>query len=207
VDDVTEFENLEALHAAVVRLQQQIAIPDPLMAKTNARYRKYIRDDPRSGYYRWLAAATAVLRPRRILELGTFRGASSLCMYASLCDPSQELTTCDIRSAADFVPEQMRRDPRVRIVVGDDLDLATFGSQPPTDIDLLFIDTVHSRAHVSAEWALYQPRCRAGALIVLDDIQLNDMPEFWNSITLPKLDVSADCHHSGFGIVLNGPPS
>jgi hypothetical protein len=49
---------------------------------------------------------------------------------------------------------------------------------------------------------IYKDLCKDGALIVLDDIRMNDMYGFWEELAYPKLEITADCHESGFGVFL-----
>ena len=68
-------------------------------------------------------------------------------------------------------------------------------------IDLMFIDTEHNYEQIAQEYALYGPFLRNGAMVVLDDIHLNDgMTRFWNEIPHPKVDTGDALHWSGFGI-------
>jgi predicted O-methyltransferase YrrM len=193
-------EDLQQIHRRINTLASAYIPPLELMSKVNSEYREYMWGRNGSGYYAWLALAVRVLKPKRILELGTYRGASTIMMYSELPLDCEWLISVDLEDNRDFIQEVIFADSRVRFVSGNDLDLNIYDGKLPELCDLLFIDTLHERQHVEDEWAIYKHLCSSGALVVLDDIRLNDMWEFWQALPYPKLDITADCHHSGFGI-------
>jgi len=67
---------------------------------------------------------------------------------------------------------------------------------------MLFIDTDHTFNQISAEWKIYKNLCNPGAIVILDDIRMNDMLDFWKSLPYPKLEITKKCHFSGFGFFL-----
>lgn len=168
-----------------------------LKEKCDAEFRGYLDGQDGSRYYHWLSLAVHFLRPNHILELGTNTGASAIAMYAELPEDST-LTTVDIQDVAHFIPEVMFADHRVGFVFGDDLKYEVLREMDKL-FDLLFIDTNHNAAHLRQELEIYLPFCVPGALVVLDDINVNDMREVWDSLPYPKIDISQDCHYSGFG--------
>lgn len=115
-------------------------------------------------------------------------------MRSELSETSR-LVTCDLAPTLKFVPPAVMSDARLRFYSGNDLDLNVFSDELPVGIDILFIDTEHTFAQVSAEWAVYRHLCNAGALIVLDDIRMNDMPRFWDALPYPKLELTEECHY------------
>jgi hypothetical protein len=80
--------------------------------------------------------------------------------------------------------------------------LNIFRDDLPIGIDMLFIDTDHTFAQASSEWNIYKHLCNPGAIVVLDDIRMNDMFDFWKSLPYPKLELTKECHVSGFGFFL-----
>jgi len=148
-------------------------------------------------------------RPALVVELGSGLGVSTLLMLSELAETAR-LVTCDIAPRLKCVPPEIMRDPRLKFYSGNDLNLSVFGDDLPVGIDLLFIDTEHTFDQVSAEWRIYGHLCRRGALVVLDDIRVQDMPRFWDALPYPKLELTEECHQSGFGVFLydaEGAPS
>lgn len=174
--------------------------PWRLLSGIDEEYSAYVQNkDGNSFYYQWLALLVRAITPKLILELGTGLGVSTLMMFSELRDEGR-LISCDVVQAPKFVPEDVRSDPRVKFYRGDDLDLNIYGEDLPVGIDVLFIDTEHTFRQVSAEWSVYKHLCNPGAIVVLDDIRMNDMQRFWDVLPYPKLELTEGCHFSGFGM-------
>jgi len=85
-----------------------------------------------------------------------------------------------------FMMLALHCDVRLKRLVGSDLSLSTYGAEIPSDIDLLFVDTVHEYEHVAAELALYLPLMAPGGIIVMDDISISlGMKRFWDGSLAP----------------------
>jgi hypothetical protein len=91
-------------------------------------------------------------------------------------------------------------DPRLQVLVGNDLDLATFDGIDITQIDLLFVDTDHTCAQATKEWEFYRPFLSENALVAFDDITMNDMGSFWGPLDCAKLETGTQYHYTGFGL-------
>lgn len=151
------------------------------------------------GYYLYLHALVKVLGAQNVLELGTCEGGSALFMMLALPEGGK-LTTVDVGGMEPWQLAPFFGDARLRRVLGDDLDLSIYGDDPPRDVDLLFVDTLHEYNHVRRELDLYQPRLSAGGVLVMDDIHLNEgMDKIWDELPLLKLDLGGQFHWSGFG--------
>lgn len=191
---------LVKLHGEVMAAIRNYRPPASLVDLLDEEYAGYVLNTTTGSlYYQWLALTVRMMKPALVVELGTGLGVSTLLILSEL-RATGRLVTCDLVPRPKFVPPTVMSDLRVRFVVGNDLDLSTFGDELPVGIDLLLIDTDHTYAQVSAEWRIYRHLCRPGALVVLDDINMNDMRRFWDSLSYPKLDLTAECHLSGFGI-------
>ncbi len=130
------------------------------------------RDDKNmlSGFYqgRLLSMFSKMLRPHRILEIGTYMGYSALCLAEGLADGGK-LITLDIEedtnltarsfwSKTDFDDKiEARLGPADEII--SDLD-ETF--------DLVFIDA--DKENYSNYFDLVFPKLRIGGLIVADNV-------------------------------------
>jgi predicted O-methyltransferase YrrM len=151
-------------------------------------------------YYLYLKTIVRELAPRKVLELGTDIGRSTLFMMLALPKDSSLITVelhdkprCDLSPFFD--------DPRLTIVQGDDLDLSIYKERDLSGIDLLYIDTNHDFDQISKEWELYRQFLAKDAIVILDDIHLNaGMDRFWESLSYPKVDGSRTIHFSGWGI-------
>ncbi|MEK7112631.1 MAG: class I SAM-dependent methyltransferase, partial [Patescibacteria group bacterium] len=141
------------------------------------------------------------LKPRRVLELGGAMGASALMMLSSLPKESRlySITLSEGGLEFSFVKENY---PNFVPIVGDDLILTNW----PKDLDLhkadlWFFDSEHNYNQLKSELELYRPFFKKGAVILIDDIKLNEgMWQAWVEFPGDKFDVSVYLHHSGFGI-------
>ena len=172
------------------------------MKKVNSEYRTYMES---GEYYTWLALATRVLKPKRILELGNYHGSSTIMIYSELTDKTEAFYSVDVVRDLAFVPKKIFSDSRMKFTFGNDLNLSIYDESLPVNLDFLFIDTLHEYRQIRDEWKIYRNLCKPSAIVILDDILLNDMPRFWAELPYPKIDLSKDCHQSGFGVFIYEP--
>jgi predicted O-methyltransferase YrrM len=102
---------------------------------------------------------------RTIVEFGVRGGVSTWAFLTGL-PPDGELWSVDIIDVWPSLPEEVRLDPRLHFVLGDDRDTRTRGKLP-LRADLVFIDSSHEYEHTVSElgYALaFDPR-----LIVMHD--------------------------------------
>ena len=108
------------------------------------------------------------LRPRRVLELGTFTGYSTIWMAAALPEGGR-LDTLEINDELeDLIREAFRRagvEDRVRLVIGDALDILPMVDET---YDLVYIDA-NKRDYVAYYQAVVD-LVRPGGLIVADNV-------------------------------------
>lgn len=151
-------------------------------------------------YYLYLNALVAMLKPKKVLELGTDIGRSAAFMMTALPENGRLITVeIGTHERTDLIP--WKDDPRLIIIQGDDLDLSIYKGIDLEGVDLLFIDAEHTYDHVSREWNLYRRFLNPGAVVALDDIHLNPgMERFWRELSCPKAVAGDGVHFSGFGI-------
>ena len=153
-------------------------------------------------YPRWLAAAVKVLEPRIIVELGNREGLSTAAILSALSDKKQSFYSLDIIKDLRYVSNRAKSDDRFKWIIGDCLDLSIFSriSEIPKNINMLFLDTVHTYEQVMNEFYVWEPLLADQCLVVIDDIRLNDKGKFFDELTHPKYDLTDLCHVSGFGV-------
>lgn len=109
--------------------------------------------------YAFLYGWTAILRPSRIVEIGTNTGVSSIVMAHALEDMEVDGTihTVDINPS---VIETARRQiaeagysTRIKVILGD------VSALPPGRFDLAFIDGGHSYEAVYKDLEVLHPKC------------------------------------------------
>lgn len=145
--------------------------PEPEMLYRLYRRTNLTRLYPRmcSGHLqgRILKMLTEMIKPRRILELGTFTGYSALC-FAEGMPEDAEFHTIEIDDELiDDIRELFDSTPwgeRMHIHVGDALDvIPTLGG----DWDLVFIDA--NKRHYTDYYEMLLPRVRQGGYIFADN--------------------------------------
>ncbi len=202
MDNVSGERYLKKLHEDIIAAGQQYELPWSILSQVNEEYLGYLKNaDGNSFYYQWLALLVKIIKPKQVLELGNSYGLSTLMMFSELLDTAR-LISCDMVKRLDFIPPHVLNDSRLKFYFGNDLNLNIFGNDLSVGIDMLFIDTNHTFEQISAEWKIYKNLCNPGAIVILDDIRVNDMFGFWKSLQYPKLEITEKCHSSGFGFFL-----
>jgi len=151
-------------------------------------------------YYLFLYNLVHLLKPKNVLELGTSIGRSALFMMCALPENST-LTTIEIGSHLRVDLEPFFNDPRLKIVYGSDMDKNVYSPLNLQNIDFIYIDTEHDIEQLQKEWNIYKNFLCSDAIVVLDDISLNDgMKKFWDDLPYEKISCPLSVHFSGFGI-------
>lgn len=116
---------------------------------------------------RLLKMFVQMIRPRRILELGTFSGYSAICMAEGMPDDC-ELHTIEVNDEQeDFTRPWLQRSPhadRIHLHIGDAADIVP---QLNEQFDLIFIDA--DKRHYADYYQLVLPVLREGGFILADN--------------------------------------
>lgn len=117
---------------------------------------------------RLLKMFVRMIRPRRVLELGTFSGYSALCMAEGL-EPGASIDTIEIDDELeDFIRHNLSTSPhgsKVRLHIGDAVDIMR--GMPRESFDLIFIDADKKRYGEYYDAAF--PLIRPGGYIIADN--------------------------------------
>lgn len=114
-----------------------------------------------------LRMLTRMIRPRTVLEIGTYSGYSALCMAAGM-EPGTVIYTYEVNDEQeDFTRPWLEGSPyaaRIEMIVGDVLELL-----PATDLrfDMAFIDA--NKRHYDAYYDLVMSRLEPGGYILADN--------------------------------------
>lgn len=119
----------------------------------------------------FLTMISLILRPKRILEIGTFTGYSALCLAKGLRKEGH-LVTIDVDPetsilAKSFFDQSMYRD-QIELLLGD---AKTIIPTLQKEWDLVFIDA--DKAAYAVYLDLVIPRCSKGAVILVDNVLWN----------------------------------
>src|SRR5580704_7640697 len=132
---------------------------------------------------RFLEMLVYALRPRWVLEIGTFSGYSSLSMAAGLPERGR-ITTCELSEVhAEMARSHIARSPyadRIEVVVGPALDTVATLSGP---FDFVFIDA--DKTNYLAYYEAVLPKLAPGGLIAADNT-------LWSGRVVDDADQSDD---------------
>lgn len=157
-------------------------------------------------HYRLLAGFVAALNPKLVVEIGTERGMSALCMKKYL-PPNSKLITFDIRrwksyqdtclKDGDFLDGRLVQhvddlsNPAAALKYKDELKeagLILVDAAKDGVMERKFLDNFKLIPFTKKP------------LIIFDDIRFWNMLKIWRDIALPKLDLTSFGHWSGTGI-------
>lgn len=117
---------------------------------------------------KWLEMISYMIRPRRILEIGTFTGYSALCLAAGMVEDGElhsiELREADAETARGYFNRSEFRD---RIILHTGNALQVIPTLKET-WDLVFIDA--DKTGYEAYFDLVLPRVRPNGFILADNI-------------------------------------
>jgi predicted O-methyltransferase YrrM len=158
-------------------------------------------------HYRLLAALVRILRPRSIVEFGTFSGLSTLAMVPEMVEDSR-IVTFDVvpwnRVENTYLCESDFRSGAVVQEIANVADATEFAKHQRLicTADLLFVD--------GPKDGIFEPRLfehfqdvplKPGTLVVLDDMHFFNLLSVWRGIARPKLDITGFGHWSGTGLI------
>jgi predicted O-methyltransferase YrrM len=151
-------------------------------------------------YIKYLSICVKKYQPKLVLELGTRHGISCLG-FANYSQVNNKIITVDWVQQKSFINKKILKFfPNINVVHGNCFDLTIFDNIP-FNIDILFMDTEHTYDQAKTEFSIYEPLLSDTALIMVDDINLNDKYKFFRDFTGKKKNVKK-LHASGFGLFL-----
>lgn len=118
---------------------------------------------------RVLSMISRMIRPRRILELGTFTAYSALCLAEGLTDDGRLVTLERNDELEDFIRRNLSLSPlgeRIELQIGDALELLSRMS-PEQPFDLCFMDA--DKREYCQYLDLVYPLMRKGGWILADN--------------------------------------
>ncbi|MBN9385194.1 MAG: O-methyltransferase [Chitinophagaceae bacterium] len=151
---------------------ERYSSPEPELLREIAEYTYTHHAQPHmlSGHLqgRFLEMISSLLRPRRILEIGTFMGYSAICLAAGLKEGGI-LHTIELRDAdADVAEGYFRRANMTGRIIqhrGNALEIIPALKE---DWDLVFIDA--DKVNYTEYYKLVLPRLIPGGLIIADNV-------------------------------------
>ena len=123
-----------------------------------------------SGHFqgRFLSMLSHLIRPKNVLEIGTYTGYSALCLLEGLAS-NGKITTIDINEELeDIVRKYISKagaQDKINYLIGDALELIP---QLEEDFDLVFIDA--DKNNYVRYYDLVIDRLKSGAYILTDNV-------------------------------------
>ncbi len=158
-------------------------------------------------HYRFLAGLVHELQPHTVVEVGTYRGLSSLALAHRL-PPGGRVITFDIAPWREVGGQTLcdadLEGGRIVPIRADLTDPEVFEQHRDSleQASLLFIDAAKDG---SMEQRLLDRmeslRCRGPLVVVFDDIRMWNMLGIWHRIARPKFDAGSLGHWTGTGMV------
>jgi predicted O-methyltransferase YrrM len=142
------------------------------------------------------------MRPRVVMEIGTHRGGTLMCL-AAMAAPDAFLLSLDMHtSPMGEEPEWPAVERRIRSTLGPRQELVSLRMDSHTDgtlsavrealggraVDFLFIDGDHTYGGVWQDFTMYSPLVRPGGRVAFHDIHLNPhdpvsrVDRFWSEV-------------------------
>ena len=146
---------------------------EALEAITRDTYNHVLNPHMLSGHVqgRVLSMLSHMLKPKRILELGTFTGYSALCLAEGLAEDGKLITIEHNDELEDTIRRNLARSPlsdQIELIIGDAKEiLSTFNIQHSTLFDLVFIDA--DKREYCAYLELVYPLVPVGGFILADN--------------------------------------
>lgn len=204
-DDVSQpSKYLISIALEAIRNAQEISLDDISAKMKNPPYFPNIFP---GEHYKLLGGLILTLKPKVVVEIGTYTGLSALAMKKFL-PPESKIITFDIINWKSFqdscLQEDDFRDGRVVQYI-DDLSNPSIISkyrQLLQEANMIFVDA--AKDGVMEQRLLENFKTisfNTKPLIIFDDIRLWNMLKFWRNISLPKLDLTSFGHWAGTGIV------
>lgn len=172
--------------SAVQQYADEHTSPEPALLSRLVRETHLRTLMPRmlSGHYqgRLLSMISQMLRPRRVLELGTFTGYSALCLAEGLAEDGALHTieqNPELRGRVARYVQEAGLAGRVHLHIGDAEQLIPTLAET---WDLVFIDADKIRNQVYYELLL--PRVRPGGFLLIDNV-------LWSGKALPDYPLKA----------------
>ena len=146
-----------------------------LEAITRETYVHVLNPHMLSGHVqgRVLSMISHMIRPKRILELGTFTGYSALCLAEGLAEGGKLVTIEHNDELEETIRRNLSRSPlgeKIELVIGDAKEILsdlTFGAHNKENFELVFIDA--DKREYCAYLDLVYPLVPVGGFILADN--------------------------------------
>ena len=176
------------------------AVEPALLQQLNRQtHAKLLHPQMLSGHWqgRLLAVFSQMLRPRRVLEIGTYAGYSALCLAEGLTDDGLLITIDVNEEMEDFTRSFLAQSPRAAQIdykIGNAADLLPTLNET---FDMVFIDA--DKLSYSRYYDLVFDKVRKGGVIIADNVlwygKVADAAKQPDKDTQALIDFNQKIHH------------
>lgn len=163
---------MELINTLAQAYAEKFSSPEDAVLKqiTEDTYKNHAHAHMLSGHLqgKFLEMISRIMRPQRILEIGTFMGYSAICLAQGLQEGG-ELHTIELREDDAATASQNFNkagiNHRIRLHVGNALEII-----PTLDYqwDMVFIDA--DKVNYSAYYKLVMPKLKKAGMILADNV-------------------------------------
>ncbi|KQR93839.1 methyltransferase [Chryseobacterium sp. Leaf180] len=162
----------EELHPEMDRYLENHASEEPEILRKLRRetYQKTTQPHMISGYQqgRLLSIVSKMLKPEKILEIGTFTGYATLCMAEGLTD-NGKITTLDINEDLAYLPRKYFSESEFSSKIDFKIQNAKdFLAETDEVFDLIFIDA--DKESYTEYFRLLKDKTKSGSVILFDNV-------------------------------------
>lgn len=163
---------MELINSLAQTYAEKYSSPDPAVLQeiADATYRDHPHAHMLSGHLQgqFLQLISKLMKPHRILEIGTFTGYSAICLAQGL-QPGGKLHTIELReedaATARNNFNKANMQDTIILHVGNALEIIPVLEE---EWDIVFVDA--DKVSYSAYYKLILPRLKKGGLIVADNV-------------------------------------
>ena len=143
---------------------------DVLQELEKETWQKLVNPRMCSGAYqgRWLSLIAKLLKPKEILELGTFSGYSTLCLLEGL-SANGVIRTVDVNEELSWIHEKYLTDNRIQRHYMSAVEFIQ--EKDLSQVDLVFLDADKSQYMVY--FNLLHQRVPSGCVLLVDNVLWN----------------------------------
>lgn len=201
INSLTQSITAQPTALPTASIQEKYGLSKPAISKIDLRplarhaacqqYRGFFLDTDFKEHYQLLGYLSTCFEGATLFDIGTLKGYSALALSHN---KTNRVISYDIADYKELEAQEALVSIEYRI--GNALEAPELLISP-----LILLDTAHD-GHFEMQVYRFLKNNNYKGLLVLDDIHLNEpMKRFWQSIDMPKEDITAIGHWSGTGIV------
>lgn len=163
---------MDIVHPLIDSYCSEVSSPEtPLLYELNRQtHIKMVNPRMLSGHFqgRWLSMLSNMIRPRRILEIGTYTGYAALCLAEGLTEDGLLITIDVNEELEEFTTSFFERSDykdKIQFILGNATEIIPDLEE---EFDMVFIDA--DKRNYPAYYEMVFPKVRKGGFILSDNV-------------------------------------